>query len=125
MRLPSLVLLLGLTPSLGGACGGSVNESQSCSQLMDEYTNAFPAALACNPGATNQCQQQAMSASGCGCEARVQDATQLNAIVARLRAQGCIPAQIVACPCIAPLPLTCVANDGGGGTCTSQPPAGG
>lgn len=125
----AIVLLVGLTLTLtlASACGGSTTSSSAtCSQLVDEYSNVYPAALACTPGASNQCQQQAMSASGCSCESMVQDATQLNAIVAQLRAKGCISATLVACPCAAPFPLTCVANDGGaGGTCTTQPLAGG
>jgi hypothetical protein len=121
MRLPRLVLLLAFTVPLGAACSGPSLGAQSCSQLMDAYTAALPAALACDPGAANQCQQQAMSASSCSCEATVQDATELNAIVTELRAQGCIPTSTVACPCVAPLPLTCIATDGGGGICSAAP----
>ena len=113
-------LVLGL--ALAAGCGGG---GESCSQLQDDYQNAMPAALACDPSAASQCQQHAMSASSCSCETTVQDATQLNAIVAQMRAKGCIPANTVACPCAAPLPLTCVAGSGGGGTCTAQAPSGG
>jgi hypothetical protein len=119
MRARVGLLVLGL--ALTGGCGSG---GKSCSELQDDYSKALPAALVCDPSAANQCQQHAMSASSCSCETTVQDATQLNAIVVQLRAQGCIPATLVACPCAAPLPLTCVAS-GGGGTCTAQQPTGG
>ena len=122
----SRVLFLVLGVALIAGCGGAVNgEQRSCSQLLDAYTNAFPAALDCDPGAANQCQQHALSASGCSCESMVQDATQLNAIVLQMRLQGCIPNTNVACPCAAPLPLACVGSAGGSGTCTAQVPTGG
>jgi len=126
MRAPVRLLVLGL--ALAAGCGGGAlgdKSTESCSQLQEDWSNALPAALACDPGAANQCQTYAMSAGNCSCGTTVQDATQLDAIVARMRAQGCIPAQQVACPCAAPFPLACVANDGGGGTCTPQPRSGG
>jgi len=87
---------------------------------MGAYDNAYPAALACTPGAANQCQQNAPGLT-CNCSAPVEDATQLDAIAAELRAQGCVPAQAAACPCAAPGPVTCMPVDGGGGTCTNAP----
>jgi hypothetical protein len=87
---------------------------------MDAYDNAYPAALACTPGAPNQCQQNAPGLT-CNCSAPVEDATQLDAIAVQLRAQGCVPAQAAACPCAAPGPVTCMPVDGGGGACTNAP----
>ena len=58
MRLIRLLLLIGLVVPLAGACGGgAIGSQQTCQQLKDEYSNAYPAALACVPGAANQCQQ--------------------------------------------------------------------
>jgi hypothetical protein len=112
-------LILGL--ALAAGCGGG----KSCSQLQDEYTQELPTALLCDPTAANQCQQQAMSPGSCSCGTTVQDPTQLNAIVAQLRLQGCIPAQQLACPCAAPQQLTCVSNGGSSGSCIVQPRSGG
>lgn len=119
MRLDRLLLLIGLVAPLASACGGgTLGSQQTCQQLKDEYSNAYPAALACVPGAANQCQQQAKSASNCNCQGAVEDATVLDAIVAQLTTQGCIPQNQPACPCAYLGPVSCVANDGGGGTCT-------
>ncbi|HEY6475961.1 MAG TPA: hypothetical protein VI456_05220 [Polyangia bacterium] len=122
MRVPLSFFLFGAALVLAGGCGGSsLGNGESCQQLLDDYTNALPAALVCDPTAPNQCQQSAMSDGECSCGTGVQDPTQLNAIAAQLRASGCIPAHTVACPCALPPPLACVANDGGAGTCTPQP----
>jgi hypothetical protein len=120
MRIPLSIFVVGAALSLDGGCGGS--SSASCQRLMNDYTNALPAALACDPGAPNQCQLVAMSGTAkCSCGPIVQDPTQLNAIVAQLHAAGCIPAPVARClPCTSP-PFACVANDAGGGTCTPQP----
>jgi hypothetical protein len=121
MRLLRFGLLIGLVVPLAGACGGgAIGSQQTCQQLTDEYTNAYPAALACVPGAANQCQQQAKSASNCDCNGTVQDATQLDAIVAQMTALGCIPQKGPACPCAYLGPVSCVADDAGGGTCTAS-----
>jgi hypothetical protein len=121
-----LLVLAALALSLAGACGSpTLNGSESCQQLLQDYENAYPAALACDPGAANQCQQWPMSNSACNCARPVQDPTQLNAIAMRLHAQGCIPSRGYQCPCPVPVPLTCVATDAAGGTCAYQPPAGG
>ena len=88
---------------------------------MDDYSNAYPAAVACTLGAANQCQQQSPPLT-CSCTATVQDATQLDAIAAQLRAKGCIPAQAAACPCAYLGPATCLPVDGGGGACQAALP---
>jgi hypothetical protein len=112
-------LVLGLALTAG--CGGG----KSCSELQDDYTQALPTALLCDPAAANQCQQQAMSPGSCQCETTVQNPTHLNAIVAQLRLQGCIPAETFTCPCPAPQQLTCVSNGGSSGSCIVQPRSGG
>jgi hypothetical protein len=119
MRARFGVLVLGLALTAG--CAGG----KSCSELQDDYTQALPSALLCDPAAANQCQQQAMSPGSCSCGTTVQDPTQLNAIVAQLRQQGCIPAQQLACPCAAPQQLTCVSNGGSSGSCIVQARSGG
>ena len=120
MRLIRLVLLIGLGVPLAGACGGgALGSLQTCQQLQDEYSKAYPAALACVPGAANQCQQQAKSDSNCDCNGAVEDATHLDAIVDQMAALGCVP-KGPACPCAYLGPVSCVANDGGGGTCTAS-----
>jgi hypothetical protein len=116
MRPADLVLLVALTLPLAGACSGSSLASQaSCSELQDAYTNALPAALACDPGAANQCQQLASTDSQCSCGQLVQNASELDRIVNQMVAEGCI--HQTACPCpIVPL-VTCLPGDGGSGTC--------
>jgi hypothetical protein len=121
MHLNRLLLLMGLVVPLAGACGGGAIGGQpgaSCQQLQDQYSNAYPAALACDPGAANQCQQFVKSGPNCDCEGAVQDPTALDAIRAQMIAQGCVPQNASVCPPCAPLgPASCVANDGGAGTC--------
>lgn len=116
------LFLVGATFLLAVGCGGSsLGSGESCQQLMDAYDNAYPAALACTPGAANQCQQQSPPLT-CSCTSTVQDATQLNAIAVQLHAQGCIPAQALACPCAAqPGPITCLPADAVGGVCAAAP----
>lgn len=123
MRLIRLLLLIGMVVPLATACsGGAIGSQQTCQQLTDEYANAYTAALACTPGAADQCQQQAPPLS-CDCAAVVQDATQLDVLATELRARGCVPAHPYACPCVAePGPIACVPSDGGGGTCTFATP---
>src|SRR5262245_17846596 len=119
MRGNAYLLVVGV--ALAAGCGGG---GKSCSELQAEYEKALTVALACDPNAANQCQQAAMSANSCACEVTVQDPGQANAIVVQLRAQGCTPAQTVACPCPPPVPLTCVASATGGGTCQQPLPPG-
>ena len=88
---------------------------------MDAYSNAYPAAAACMPGAADQCQQQPAGIGTCNCDAPVENASQLNAIAAQLRAQGCIPTRTVECPCAYLGPVTCMPADGGGGLCEAAP----
>ena len=104
---------------------------ESCDQLSTDYAAALTAALACTPGAANQCQTLVSSVAsacpqtGCGPVVYVNDASALPAAQSRWASQC---AQTVACPqiaCkIAILPSTCVANDAGGsaGTCMQSVP---
>jgi hypothetical protein len=119
MRLIRSLFLVGLlVPFAAGCGGGALGSQQTCQQLKDEYAQAYPAALACVPGAANQCQQFAKSISGCDCEGAVEDATRVNAIVDQLTALGCISKTGPECPCAYLGPPSCVATDGGGGTCS-------
>jgi hypothetical protein len=62
-----------------------------------------------------------------GCNWYVNDATQVQSVVAQFFAQGCDKNDATACTfqaCIQFAPFICVANDGGapGGTCVLPPP---
>lgn len=120
MHLTRLLLLVALVVPFTGACGGgALGSQQTCQQLNDAYSSALPTALACVPGVANQCQQFVTSGPNCDCEGAVEDPTELDAIRARMIAQGCVSQKPLVCPPCAPLgPASCVANDGGGGTCT-------
>jgi hypothetical protein len=124
MRLARLLLLIALVAPFAGACGGgTIGGQQTCQELQDEYSAAYPAALACVPGAANQCQQFVKSGPSCDCEGAVEDPTELDALRARMIAQGCVSQNASVCPPCAYLgPPSCVATDGGGGTCTYPSP---
>jgi hypothetical protein len=118
------LFLVGATLVLAAGCGGSsLGSGESCTQLMDAYATAYTAALVCTPGAANQCQQPTPALT-CDCGGTVQDATEIDAIAAQLRAKGCIPAQAAACPCAFLGPISCQPADGGGGVCAQTPPGG-
>lgn len=112
----------------GGQGGQSVDSGISCADLASEYAAATPAAEACTPGATNQCQTLMPLTLGIctGCDHYVNDATTLKAIQAQWTAQGCnISTALIACPlaaiaCINPgSPGNCIATDSAapGGVC--------
>ena len=107
---------------------------ESCDQLVADYTAAVTAALACAPGAPNQCQARvsptpAACDTGCGAGDYVNDATGVSAALQRWITQ-CVGA--VGCPlilCQPPLQpaVSCVPNADGGqlasaGTCTVTVP---
>ena len=129
----ALVFLVGLTFT-AGACGDADPTSSdggqggtagaggaTCQQLMTAYANASNLAIVCDPTAANQCLQQTLPPDCTGCARVVQDATGPDAIRAQLIADGCT--HPIACPCISPGPVTCMATDGGAaaGTCTAAP----
>jgi hypothetical protein len=82
-----------------------------------------PVAESCTPGATHQCEQEALTAAltGCpGCSQYVNDNSTLNALRALYAQQGC--PHTVVCPailCIQPRAAECVASSSAasGGTC--------
>jgi hypothetical protein len=96
----------------GGQGSQSTDGGPSCTQLMTQYSNAFPAALDCTPGASNQCMQQALSPTcTSSCYTIVNNATAVNALRDELVGQGCThPAP---CPCALPTSSACVATDAG------------
>jgi hypothetical protein len=102
-----------------GYGGGGGNGGATCPQLLTTLENAIVTAMACTPGAANQCVQQVQEFPDCipGCYFLVNDATKPNAIRAQLVAQCDQPAEL--CPCSVPPPaLTCVAAGGtDGGVC--------
>jgi hypothetical protein len=105
--------------SAGGRGGSSVGADggESCQQLMDDYTRALVPAIACVPGAADQCQQLTLSLDCTDCYRGVEDATTVDALRAQLLGQGCITP--VVCPCIGSGAGTCAATDAGSasGTC--------
>ncbi|HLK90809.1 MAG TPA: hypothetical protein VKZ18_13000 [Polyangia bacterium] len=112
----------GLTGSGGinGAGGGSA----LCNELTAEYAQATTAALACTPGAPNQCQVlveiQPSACPDCG-QMFVNDGTNVQAVGAKWIA-ACGPVPAGSCPsysCASPAPVTCVPTSPGAttGTC--------
>jgi hypothetical protein len=123
MRLSLCSLGIGIVLLLDWSCGGSsslrvvdadadssADGAESCQELMTDYMRAEGPAVACTPGAANQCQQTTLPLNCTGCYQSVQDATTLDALRAQMLAQGCI--HPVACPCISS-GNNCTATDGG------------
>jgi hypothetical protein len=107
----------------GGAAGGGGHGGQSCDELAAAFQAAIPVAESCTPGATHQCEQQALTGplGGCaGCGRYVNDNTTLDALRAQYEQQGCPHSGI--CPavlCIVPQMEGCKPTDAStGGTCT-------
>jgi hypothetical protein len=110
MRLLLAVAVMGF---LGEGCGSPpAAAGRTCAELEGDYQQALSAALACTPGAPNQCQQ-AIPVSFCaGCDRYVNDATSLNAISAQLSNQGCVRCEGLEL-CIQAGPYACVPTDAG------------
>jgi hypothetical protein len=104
------VAVFGILLELG--CGSPGNGGRTCAQLQSDYEQALPPALACTPGATNQCQQAIPVTSCAGCNRYVNDATKLDAITTQLVNQGCVHCEGLDL-CVQTGPYACVANDGG------------
>jgi hypothetical protein len=120
----------GVTSGPDGGDTGAPDAGETCDQLMAGYALAVNAAIACTPGAPNQCGAAIdPMPDPCGiCEGTqaANDATGLSALEQRWRAQcarnlscsvsGCNPP---------PVPGTCVAVNGGGlpggGICLNRP----
>ena len=99
---------------------------ESCNQLAADYAAAVSAAVACTPGAPNQCRSNVypLTAQTCPPATAVNDATAANAILQRWEAQ-CQPVlQILLIKCDDPPPAICVPSIDAGaastlaGTCT-------
>jgi hypothetical protein len=120
------------SPSDGGA-GVAPDGGESCDQLAADYRAAFRAALACVPGAPEQCLARVSPYLGacnddCVTMTAANDATAVTAALRRWAAQ-CAPA--AACPSVACTPPPgqtggCVPVDGGGtsGICVNSTPSG-
>ncbi len=113
----------------GGAGGADAGNTALCSQLTDAYSAAVTGALACTPGAPNQCQVLVGTAPSacpdldCGAQEFVNDATDIEAARGRWLAT-CEPGLLLECPYIAcdpPLsPSVCIPTGSAGtttGTC--------
>jgi hypothetical protein len=111
----------------GTTGGGGTGGAASCDDLMSQYATALVAANACTVGASGQCAVMASSSlSPCfvNCTTYVQNATTLNDLKTRWMAAGCAN-KVQVCPaiaCLLPTAGTCVAGDGGAGTCVSAAP---
>ena len=113
----------------GGAAGSDAGDGVLCSQLTDAYSAAVTAALACTPGAPNQCQAQVGSVptvcpgSGCGGQELVNDATGVEKVRGEWLA-ACEPGVHIECigSCdVLPPPSTCVPTSPGATTGTCVP----
>lgn len=116
---------------LGGAdAGTAVDGGETCDQLVIDYKAAVIAAMACTPGAPNQCQASATPSlptcpTGCDPVLSINDASGVNELRMRWAAQC---GTDVACPqivCQPPAVIgTCTSSgDAGGGTCVTAAPA--
>jgi hypothetical protein len=111
----------------GSDAGAAVvpDGGESCDQLVADYAAAVTAALACTPGAPNQCQAVVSPTpeacdTGCGAAESVNDATGVNAAQQRWIAQcvGTVSCPLILCPTVL-RPRSCVPNvDGGVSTTT-------
>jgi hypothetical protein len=106
-------------------CGSPGNGVRTCAQLQSDYEQSLSAALACTPGATNQCQQAVPVTFCAGCNRYVNDATTLDRITTQLVNQGCVHCEGLDL-CAQTGPYACVANDAGVsvGQCAVTLPAG-
>ena len=118
-----LVVLLGGCGSGSGSPGG--DGGRTCQQLASDYKAAFGAALACTPGAANQCQAPVPVSLCAGCAWYVNDATQVVAVLDQFSAQGCDksdPADCMFVSCPQAGPFICASADGGAPYCMIAPP---
>jgi hypothetical protein len=121
----------------GSDAGAAVvpDGGESCDQLVADYAAAVTAALACTPGAPNQCQAVVSPRpdacnTGCGAGEYVNDATGVNTARQRWIAQcvGTVGCPLILCPpVLPPSGLSCVPNVDAGaltstGTCAVTAP---
>ncbi len=109
-----------------GSSAGVDGGGRTCEQLASDFLAARSAASACTPGAANQCQAPVPVDLCAGCNFYVNDATQVQPIIAQFFKQGCDKSDATACTfhnCIQVAAFSCVATDGGapGGRCTLPP----
>jgi hypothetical protein len=111
----------------GGTVGADAGDGALCSQLTDTYSAAVTAALACTPGAPNQCQALVAIAptacpGSCGGQEFVNDATVVE-ISRQKWLAACEPDVHIECvevTCTPPQPPSVCAPTGAGaatGTC--------
>jgi hypothetical protein len=108
----------GVTGS-GGATGITLDGGESCDQIAADYTTALGAAVACTPGAPNQCQALVATVPtscpdlACGNQVFVNDGTGLETVRDHWL-NACDPEPLHSCPaiaCASPAPPSvCVAN---------------
>jgi hypothetical protein len=97
-----------------------------CDAYAAKYAIVLGTVKSCTPGAANQCAHlvpTSISVCPTGCNAYVNDATELEALQALWDDAGCAHAKPIACPAIACLPsvgATCTVGDGGGGFCSTS-----
>jgi hypothetical protein len=109
----------------GGSGGSDAGNGGLCSQLTDAYGAAVTAALACTPGAPNQCQALVAIAPAacpaiCGGQEFVNDATAVETLREEWLA-ACEPDVHIECveiTCAMPQPPSVCAPTGGGGAAT-------
>jgi hypothetical protein len=90
----------------------------ACEALEREFQSAWRRALACSPGAPNQCQTMATSGTvRCPlCPVYVHNAAEVTRLRNDFRAMGCEAFYVQPCPvaaCVAPTPGRCVPTDAG------------
>jgi hypothetical protein len=112
----------------GGNIGAAIDGGESCDQLNTAYAAALTAALACTPGAPNQCQAPVATmptrcpGSDCGSQELVNDGTAVEAVRERwLAACNIANETCIEIGCDPPAPPTaCVATgpNAATGTCT-------
>jgi hypothetical protein len=97
----------------------SPDSGPTCADLRDSYRAALSAARACDPhGGPGQCGVSVRLDIACRCTTYVDDTAALDALEMKWSAEGCdhlpIPCLL---GCMEEVPRTCVAVDGGLGTC--------
>ncbi len=122
----------GQRPSMARDAGAPPDGGESCDQLTADYVQAASAALACTPGAPNQCQayiyQQPVPCGTCGSMA-ANDSPAVSTAWQRWHDAGCssVSCRATATTCAPAAPGICVPSGGGNqsGFCVNRSPDGG
>jgi hypothetical protein len=114
---------------LDGGADGALNVAESCDQLAAQYAVAVNAAMACTPGAPDQCQARINTMPDpcalCPPRQPANDATAVSALQLRWAAQCAVNVRCSGSGCgVPPPPGHCVAVPGGG-ICVDTSPDGG